>query len=265
MTLDHAGRMKEFLLDNKKVSNVSFGTTLSRELLPLKTPHTKAGNEMCLRGVPNLGPGSYKNDETSSFIHELELKPTCKKGYSLGARTAQRFLEFREDFPGPPSFQEIISKPREFTADKKPFRSGSSRFPLIKLESLPGPGTYEHNVGRNRKVQFHGSFGGPQTLRTSIQTICSSDVTKTPCCRCSTDPVGDYYMNKNNVSMCRGCKEDAPSNLTDKNKRFWSGFFKVRDCTGIHSHEGTSAKLRLKTDKDIKKQRMRESYFSLYY
>lgn len=42
---------------------VVFGTTLDRELLPLKTPHTRAGNEMGLRGVPNLGPGSYDNAE----------------------------------------------------------------------------------------------------------------------------------------------------------------------------------------------------------
>jgi len=42
------------------------------------------------------------------------------------------------------------------------------------------PGTYEHNVKRNRKVQFHGSFGGPQSLRTSIQTICLSDLEKKP-------------------------------------------------------------------------------------
>ena len=47
------------------MSRVAFGTTLDRELLPLKTPHTRAGNEMGLRGVPNLGPGSYDNDEVS--------------------------------------------------------------------------------------------------------------------------------------------------------------------------------------------------------
>jgi len=265
MTLeDHSARMKEFLLDNKKVSNVSFGTTLSRELLPLKTPHTRAGNEMCLRGVANLGPGSYRNDEVSSFIHQLNLKPTCKKGYALGARTAQRFRQFREDFPGPPSYQEIISKPREFTADKKPFRSGSSRFPSVKHDSLPGPGAYEHNVRRDRKVQFHGSFGGPQTLCGSIQTICSSDIAKSPCCRCSKEPVGDYYMNKSEVVMCRQCKESS-SDIQDKNKKFWDSFYKVRDCTGIHSHEGTNAKLRLKSSKEIKKLKLRESYFSLYY
>lgn len=48
-----------FVLD----SRVTFGTTLDRDLLPLKTPHTRAGNEMGLRGVPNLGPGSYDNAE----------------------------------------------------------------------------------------------------------------------------------------------------------------------------------------------------------
>ena len=57
-----------FFLNYLLVSNVSFGTTLSRELLPLKTPHTRAGDEMRLRGVANLGPGSYRNDEVDFSI-----------------------------------------------------------------------------------------------------------------------------------------------------------------------------------------------------
>lgn len=264
MALDHAERMKEFLLDNKKESKVAFGTTLSRELLPLKTPHTRAGNELCLRGVPNLGPGSYDNNEFDSFIHDMDLKPTCKKGYSLGARTAQRFRQFREDFPGAPSYQEIISKPREFSPDKKPFQCGSSRFPSIRHDSLPGPGTYDNNVQRNRKVQFHGSFGGPQILRTSIQTLCTSLSEKSPCFMCLKEAIGDYYMNKQGKVLCRPCKENAYQSNNNEQKKL-NGFYKVRDCTDIHSHEGTSAKLRLKTAKEIKKVKLREAYFSLYY
>ena len=35
------------------------------------------------------------------------------------------------------------------------------------------PGAYEHSVKRNRKVNFHGSFGGPQTLIASVQVKCN--------------------------------------------------------------------------------------------
>lgn len=44
-----------------QTSQVSFGTTSSRDLLPLKPPHTRAGNELGLRGQPNIGPGVYDN------------------------------------------------------------------------------------------------------------------------------------------------------------------------------------------------------------
>jgi len=266
MALDIAERMQNFLLNNTKESRVSFGTTLDRELLPLKTPHTRAGNEMALRGVPNLAPCSYDNAEVSSFVHLLHQKPVCKKGYSLGARTGPRFTKERNaDFPGPPQYQPINSKPKEFSPAEKPFQCGATRFPRIKQETTPGPGSYEHDVVRNRSVQFHGSFGGPQTLRTSITTICTNGI-KDNCQICAKEPVGDYYRNDKAEAMCRPCYEDLVSNPFEKEKRkILSNFLKVRDCCDIHSHEGTNAKMRLKSGKDIKKQKLREAYLSLYY
>ncbi|XP_057306864.1 protein pitchfork-like isoform X1 [Hydractinia symbiolongicarpus] len=263
MSLDITEHMKVFLLSNKKESKVAFGTTLNRELLPLKTPHTRAGNELGLRGIPNLAPGSYNNAEVSSFVHVLNQKPMCKKGYALGARTAPRFQRgFDAEVPGPPAYQRIISKPKEFSQAVKPFQCGLTRFPKLKHETMPGPGTYEHGVGRNRKVQFHGSFGGPQTLRASIKTICIDDEIKT-CFACSIPPVGDFYINNKKNTLCRLCYKDLEQ--SEKDQRLLSKFIKVRDCADIHSHQETNAKLRLKSDKDIKKLKQREAYLSLYY
>ena len=42
---------------------MAFGTTLDRELLPLKVPANRFGNELALRGAPNRGPGCYDNAE----------------------------------------------------------------------------------------------------------------------------------------------------------------------------------------------------------
>jgi len=35
------------------------------------------------------------------------------------------------------------------------------------------PGAYEFDAKRDRKVKFHGSFGGPQTLMTSVVIKCN--------------------------------------------------------------------------------------------
>lgn len=47
---------------------VAFGTTLNRELLPLKVPPNRFGNELGLRGAPNRGPGCYDNAEVTKLI-----------------------------------------------------------------------------------------------------------------------------------------------------------------------------------------------------
>lgn len=53
---------------------VAFGTTLDRELLPLKVPANRFGNELGLRGAPNRGPGCYDNAEvTNNIIANLLL------------------------------------------------------------------------------------------------------------------------------------------------------------------------------------------------
>lgn len=264
--LDITERMQNFLLSNTKESRVAFGTTLDRELLPLKTPHTRAGNKMALRGLPNLAPCSYDNAEVSSFVHLLNQKPVCQKGYSLGARTGPRFSkEQNADTPGAPRYQPINSKPKEFSPAQKPFQCGATRFPNIRQDAGPGAGSYEHDVVRNRNVKFHGSFGGPQTLVTSIKTICNNGE-KDECKECLSEPVGDYYRNEGGEALCRPCHETLSVEVSEKEeKKKMAKFFKVRDCCDIHSHEGTNAKMRLKSSKDIKKQKLREAYLSLYY
>ena len=45
-------------------------------------------------------------------------------------------------------------------------------FQMFDMLSFLRPGAYEHQVAKNRKVKFHGTFGGPQTLKASITVIC---------------------------------------------------------------------------------------------
>ncbi|XP_028417500.1 protein pitchfork-like [Dendronephthya gigantea] len=245
-------------------SSIAFGTTLDRELLPLKVPPTRFGNQLQIPRAPNLGPGRYNNDEVSTLTYELEHRPGCKKGYSLGARTAERFQKpLHLDTPGPQTHQEINGKPREFKPAFRPFQTGASRLPPVSANSrehvLPGPGTYEHKVSRNRKVKYLGSFGGPQTLVTSIRMKCTGNGEKD-----KFKPKGDYYEYKNKA-LCRPCYDKNAIAESKFSKSVLSNFTKVRDCSSIHNHEGTNAKLRLMTEKDLKKLRNKEAYFSLYF
>lgn len=44
---------------------------------------------------------------------------------------------------------------------------------MIYYMFLHRPGAYEFDAKRDRKVKFHGSFGGPQTLITSVTIKCN--------------------------------------------------------------------------------------------
>ncbi|CAG2206829.1 unnamed protein product [Mytilus edulis] len=136
---------------DKKPSKISFMTTLDRELFPIKMPRNRFGNEIApLRGAPHRGPGCYENEDKTNFIYQVDTKLLSNKGYSMGARTGPRI---RRDF--------VIKN-----------KKMDSLFGInLKFTNSPSScvaGTYEHEIPKNRKVQWHQSFGGTPILMPSI-------------------------------------------------------------------------------------------------
>ncbi|XP_014670085.1 PREDICTED: protein pitchfork-like [Priapulus caudatus] len=243
----------------------SFGTTLDRQLLPTKLPPTKAGIFLDLRGEPNRGPGSYNNHVVSSFVYEADKHITSKKGYSLAARTGPRLAINCKELPSPSPclYQKDRTEVIKSQPAKKPFLSGSSRFPLVRSHSLPGPGTYEHEVRQNRRLSFHGSFTGQQTLRATVLIKCTTN-NDDKCDVCRARPVGDYYCYRREV-LCRQCFEFHLRYGERYAGSHLQAFKKVRDCRFMHDHQGTSAAIKLLTARELKKQNLREAYLSLYH
>lgn len=162
----------------KQPNEVSFMTTLDREMFPTSMPRNRFGNEIVpLRGAPHRGPGCYENEDKTSFWYDIEHKINSTKGYTLGARTGSRFRkENVYQTPSPTAYQTNCTDELLFEKSNKPFLVGADRFPVYRrdlTEVLPGPGAYEHDLRRNKKVQWHQSFGGspismPQTKVRSI-------------------------------------------------------------------------------------------------
>ncbi|XP_052798354.1 protein pitchfork-like isoform X4 [Mya arenaria] len=157
-----------------KGTKISFMTTLDREMFPTKMPQNRFGNEICpLRGAPHRGPGCYENEEKTNFWYDIEHKINSTKGYTLGARTGPRFPKKNVfQTPSPMAYQTTCTDLKEFETSEKPFLVGAERFPVYRRdieEVLPGAGAYEHQVRRNRKVQWHQSFGGAPILMPTIQ------------------------------------------------------------------------------------------------
>jgi len=161
------------MMDEKK-SRVAFMSTLDRELFPTRVPPTRFGNDLSpMRGAPNRGPGCYNNEEVSNFQYQVKTKVVSSKGYSLGARTAPRIpKEYPFLTPAPTAYQNDVTDPKEFDPAYKPFSCAAQRFPVYRRdieEVSPGAGTYDHNIKRNRKVQWHQSFGGEPINLPSVQ------------------------------------------------------------------------------------------------
>ncbi|XP_039271972.1 ciliary microtubule-associated protein 3-like [Styela clava] len=151
--------------ENPAKKLVSFGTTLNRGLFPHVHAPDRTGNEIYpLRGAPHRGPGCYNNAEVSSFTYNLGQWICSSRGYSCGARTNPRFRKVHELVtPSPSFYQTDWTKFKCPAAAYKPFETSAMRFkePILDPMITPGPGIYEHNVPRNRRVEWPQQFGAP--------------------------------------------------------------------------------------------------------
>ncbi|PAA93129.1 hypothetical protein BOX15_Mlig023260g1 [Macrostomum lignano] len=175
----------EDLFQEKKSAFV-FDSCQNRRLFPFHIPTNRMGSNMpSVTAAPHLGPGYYNNEEKTNFGYTLEQKVGSTKGYALGARTAPRFRGASGGAgsdtgglgPGayhlPDNYDELQREAaRDRELGRPPFLSATQRFPVFKrdiFEVNPSPGNYEHEVQRNRKVQWQQSFGGTPTNLPSVQ------------------------------------------------------------------------------------------------
>lgn len=257
---------------------ISFGTTQDRKLFPHHCAFNRLGNLDGIRGETHLGPDKYNVDKCNSIDYNIKTRPTNKLGYSLGARTASRIPNlkcrngyFAHDlsrgieltFPGPTSYQNEEKKPVK--KNKEPFNNSSLRFQPEGKSTVyqPAPGTYEHDVKRFRRVEFAGSFGGKQKLKETISIKCVQN-NEDVCDSCKRPPIGDYFTYKSRA-LCRNCHSFHSAYGEKYPPSYLQAFSKVRDCSEIHHHEGTTAKIKLRDPKLERKQRYREAYFHQYF
>ncbi|NWX49715.1 PIFO protein, partial [Steatornis caripensis] len=144
---------------------ISFGSRQERKVFPLYHATDRLGIQMiAIRGNPSLGPDCYLSQERSSLRYSLKNKPLSKKGYVIGARTAQRFIpEPQTVTPSPATYQSFWKKERKCQLAYAPFSIKAPRFPdkHSDKELSPGPGTYTPDKQLNKKVTWPMKFGSP--------------------------------------------------------------------------------------------------------
>ncbi|XP_021545909.1 LOW QUALITY PROTEIN: protein pitchfork [Neomonachus schauinslandi] len=144
--------------------NYPFGTRQQRKLFPHHHPPNLLGNKFLpLRGAPHRGPGCYIAEDVYGLAYNLSKIPTSRKGYTFGARTAERFKEINKDmmlYPG--MYQAANPQEQIHKQNFAPFNALLPRFRTYSKDNYyPGPGTYNLEVKPPPKITWPMKFGSP--------------------------------------------------------------------------------------------------------
>ncbi|XP_072754801.1 uncharacterized protein [Anoplolepis gracilipes] len=230
----------EYVIRKPEKQRICFGSGQSRD-----TSNKGASPFMkyyILEDNPNVGPGSYNVLES---FNSIKTKPCShsisKKGYNGLARFGKS-IAYVEDYPSPCEYN-VPSFPKHVKSHKFPFGSTSER-KFFHVNKNPG-------------------FGGRVKMQLGVDLKCCSRNTDT-CKICGKKPIGDYWHLNNKIFLCRMCMTREFQEQVKFKKRELELFRKIRDCSGIHIHEGTDAKIWLMHPALIKQWTRTETYLSAY-
>ncbi|XP_063987761.1 uncharacterized protein LOC135167954 [Diachasmimorpha longicaudata] len=274
-----------YIVKKQEQQKICFGSGRSRNI-GLRTGTSPFMRFYMSEDFPNTGPGRY---DVPGAFKAVTSKP-CVKSFSLkGYGGLGRFavsIAHTEDYPAPceynvPLFPDKVKEskvPFGSTAKRKGFDTnrnpGISSFYcliccnclLILVPSLiyRRPGLYRNITPLTRRIIFDHSFGGRVNLRLGVEIKCCKRNTDT-CGICEENPIGDYWHLNNRMYLCRGCMTVERQRPRKHTKKELSNFRKIRDCSMIHSHEGTDAKIWLMHPGVIQKWSQKEAYLSSYF
>ncbi|XP_014475771.1 PREDICTED: uncharacterized protein LOC106745042 [Dinoponera quadriceps] len=208
---------------------------------------------------PDVGPSSYNILES---FNAIKTKPCShsisKKGFSGVAQFA-RLIAHMDDYPSPSEYN-IISFPKLVKPQKHPFASSEER-KTFDINKNIGPGMY---VSKEKKgITFQHNFGGRTKMQLGVDFKCCN-LNMDTCKMCSKKPTGDYWHLNNKIFLCKTCMTKELQEPIKFKKKELKLFRKIRDCSSIHIHEGTDAKIWLTHPAAVKQWIRRETYLSVY-
>ncbi|XP_015117827.1 uncharacterized protein LOC107041687 [Diachasma alloeum] len=250
-----------YIVEKQEQQKICFGSGKSRDI------GLKRGMNAFMRfyvpeDFPNTGPGRY--DVLGAF-KAVTSKPCAKsfsrKGYGGLGRFAVS-ITHTEDYPAPCEYN-VPSFPAKVKEMKAPFSSTAKR-KTFDTNRNPGPGLYRNITPIRRRIIFDHSFGGSVKLRLGVEIKCCKRNTDI-CGVCDENPIGDYWHLNNRMYLCRGCMTIERQRPRKHTKKELNNFRKIRDCSMIHSHEGTDAKIWRMHPGVIQKWSQKEAYLCSYF
>ncbi|CAK9804980.1 hypothetical protein ANTQUA_LOCUS4317 [Anthophora quadrimaculata] len=248
----------KYVIQKQEQQKICFGSgcprdTSKKSMSPFMRYYT-------LEDHPNVAPNSY--NALKSF-KAIKTKPCShsisKKGYSGIARFSKK-IEFFDNYPSPSDYN-TSTFPKQVQETKYPFACSSKRETFIG-NTVPGPGMYVST--KKRGITFQHSFGGRMKMKLGVDLKCCSQ-SSDHCKICGKRILGDYWHLKNEIFLCRPCKNKEYQKETRYKKKELEQFHKIRDCSFIHQHETTTAKIWLMHPTSAAQWIRRETYLSSYF
>ncbi|XP_033210898.1 uncharacterized protein LOC117168985 isoform X2 [Belonocnema kinseyi] len=239
---------------------ICFGSGCSRDTSS-KKGMSSFMRHYSLEEYPNVSPCTYNVLDSYNSIHYRPcLSSISRKGYS-GLARFRTTVQHNEKMPAPCDYSPSVPFYPEKKEAKAPFSSTLKRRTFLTNKN-PGPGA--HNPYKQRQtISFNRSFGGRVQMCLPVELKCCSRNTDV-CKICEETPFGDYWHWNNQVFLCRPCMIEEGKIHSQFKRNELSKFRRLRDCSRIHSHEGTAAKVWLTHPKEIVKWAQREAYLSSF-
>ncbi|XP_054000913.1 uncharacterized protein LOC128888237 [Hylaeus anthracinus] len=250
-------RRFKYIIQKQEQHKICFGSGCPRDtskkgMSPFMRYYT-------LEDYPNVAPNLYNALQSFKAITRKPCSHSIsKKGYSGIARYSKHIV-LKNDYPSSTDYN-TSSFPKQIPKSKYPFDSNSKRQTFV-TNTNPGPGLY---VSAKREgITFEHSFGGRVKMKLGVDLKCCSKNTDV-CQICGKRLNDDYWHLENEIFLCRLCMNTEYEKQTNYKKTELKLFRKIRDCSIVHQHEGTTAKIWLMHPKIVAQWIQREAYLSTY-
>ncbi|XP_037958428.1 uncharacterized protein LOC119687939 [Teleopsis dalmanni] len=259
----------EYIINRPPVGKVAFGTTMDREVLPVKGKFLTSFMRRNIGEVRNHpAPGTYNP--------KLPLRNPfpSTKGWSVFLRLNLRFAEEKPS-PYPSIGYYDVEKVVEIKPPRNPFNcphedKKDAYFPKGSRAFEVGHYQIENPI---KKPMIRTHFRTCREIRPAIITVCKTK-NKAKCYICDTTPVGDYFCDfDQKLDVCRKCMkkkvEETKSCLLDFKERWimqgdLERFKQCRYCDIIHNHNNTKASIKLMTKREWERKIRIENYLYPY-
>ncbi|XP_057663484.1 uncharacterized protein LOC130898305 [Diorhabda carinulata] len=258
--------------DNSRFSYVvelkTFQKVCFNSIMPRRTgcigkglsPHQK---RVTPENNPKTGPGSYSPELVTSSMYKVLNKVRSIYGVPpLGTKTQRFKYRKRDSVKVPSRYQWTIPEERVFRSMAKPFGIGSAIRQLM-LPNIPGPADYNlQRIYVCRRPKYQYNFGKPSMV-SAVETICVPDPTH-HCHLCGRFCEGEYWHKDYGLFICQICFDIEKATKEYYDPHFLKQFKKLRNCSFMHQHNKTKAKLRILPQNKIIKKFAIENYLDNY-